>query len=191
MHLGLDFVPDVAPATHLDTPMGIGLAVMSKLDPSAAPEGHATMTIITLVSHDEAKGWFSGEEGGDDWKAWRRSKEYETRKQQLGDAMIAAAETIIPGLAQHIVYRTDASPVTYARYDLANAGSIYGVARAGRLKGAKAPLRNLVIAGGGNAGAGVEAVVISGAEAAEALLPGLLARQPAPAEQPQPELAVA
>ncbi|MGY3448738.1 phytoene desaturase family protein [Bradyrhizobium sp. USDA 4353] len=191
VHLGLDFVPDVAPATHLDTPMGIGLAVMSKLDPSAAPEGHATMTIITLIPHDEAKAWFAGEEGGDDWKAWRRSKDYETRKQQLGDAMIAAAETIIPGLSQHIVYRTDASPVTYARYDLASAGSIYGVARAGRLKGAKAPLPNLVIAGGGNAGAGVEAVVISGAEAAEALLPGLLARQPAPAAQPQPALAVA
>ncbi|GLH81287.1 hypothetical protein SSBR45G_61960 [Bradyrhizobium sp. SSBR45G] len=190
VHLGLDVVPDVAPATHLDTPMGIGLAVMSKLDPSAAPEGHATMTIITLVSHEQAKGWFSGE-GGDDWKAWRRSPDYEARKQALGDAMIAAAETVIPGLSQHIVYRTDASPVTYARYDLASCGSIYGVARADRLKGAKAPLRNLVIAGGGNAGAGVEAVVISGAEAAEALLPGLLARRPAAVERSQPELALA
>ncbi|NPV20429.1 phytoene desaturase family protein [Bradyrhizobium aeschynomenes] len=190
VHLGLDIVPDIAPATHLDTPMGIGLAVMSKLDPSAAPEGHATMTIITLVPHDEAKGWFQAE-GGDDWKAWRRSKDYEARKQQLGDAMVAAAETVIPGLSQHIVYRTDASPVTYARYDLASAGSIYGVARSGRLKGAKAPLRNLVIAGGGNAGAGVEAVVISGAEAAEALVPGLLSRKPMAAVKPQPELAVA
>jgi hypothetical protein len=51
------------------------------------------------------------------------------------------------------------------------------MSRAGRLKGSKSPLRNLVIAGGGNVGAGVEAVVISGAEAAEALLPGLLARR--------------
>ncbi|CCE00597.1 NAD(P)/FAD-dependent oxidoreductase [Bradyrhizobium sp. STM 3809] len=191
VHLGLDIVPDISPATHLDAPMGVGLAVMSKLDPSAAPAGHATMTIITLVPHEQAKGWFP-EEGGDDWKAWRRSPDYEVRKQQLGDAMVAAAETVIPGLSQHIVYRTDASPVTYARYDLASAGSIYGVGRSGRLKGAKTPLRNLVIAGGGNAGAGVEAVVISGAEAAEALVPGLLAsRKPARAEQPQPELALA
>ncbi|BAM92949.1 putative phytoene dehydrogenase and related proteins [Bradyrhizobium oligotrophicum S58] len=190
VHVGLDFVPDIAPATHLDTPMGIGLAVMSKLDPSAAPEGHSTMTIITIVPNDDAKDWFP-QQGGGDWKEWRRSQDYETRKQQLGDAMIAAAETIIPGLSQHIVYRTDASPVTYARYDLASAGAIYGVARAGRLKGAKAPLRNLVIAGGGNSGAGVEAVVISGAEAAEALRPGLLSRKPVPAEKPQPELAMA
>jgi hypothetical protein len=48
---------------------------------------------------------------------------------------------------------------------------------AARLKGAKSPVRNLVVAGAGNAGAGVEAVVISGAEAAEALVPGLLARR--------------
>ena len=33
--------------------------------------------------------------------------------------------------------------------------------------------------GGGNVGAGVEAVVISGANAAEALVPGLLSREPA------------
>jgi all-trans-retinol 13,14-reductase len=37
-------------------------------------------------------------------------------------------------------------------------------------------IRNLVIAGSGNAGAGVEAVLISGAEAAEALRPGLLTK---------------
>lgn len=191
VHLGLDVVPEIAPATHLDAPMGVGLAVMSKLDPSAAPEGHATMTIISLLTHEEAKAWFP-DEGGDDWKNWRRSQSYDARKQQLGDAMVAAAETIIPGLSQHIVYRTDASPVTYARYDLAKAGSIYGVARAGRLKGAKAPVRDLVIAGGGNAGAGVEAVVISGAEAAEALVPGLLARKQAmPTQRPTPVLAIA
>jgi phytoene dehydrogenase-like protein len=176
VHLGLDCVPDLKPATHLDRPMGVGLAVMSKLDPTAAPDGHATMTLISIVPHQTAKAWFP-EQGRDDWKEWRRSEAYEARKQALGDRMIAAAETIIPNLTKHIVYRTDASPVTYARYDWASAGAIYGMSRAGRLKGSKSPLRNLVIAGGGNVGAGVEAVVISGAEAAEALLPGLLARR--------------
>jgi len=176
VHLGLDFVPDLKPATHLDQPMGLGLAVMSKLDPTAAPKGHATMTLISIVPYQTAKQWFP-EQGHDEWKEWRRSQDYETRKQTLGDQMIAAAATIVPDLAKHIVYRTDASPVTYARYDWASAGAIYGVSRSGRLQGSKSPLRNLVIAGGGNAGAGVEAVVISGAEAAEALLPGLLARK--------------
>jgi hypothetical protein len=97
-------------------------------------------------------------------------------------------------LSGHIVYRTDASPVTYARYDWASAGSIYGVSRQGRLKGSRSPLRNLVIAGGGNAGAGVEAVLISGAEAAEALVPGIPSSRQvriagAPAETGSPEAA--
>jgi len=177
VHLGLDIDPDIRPAVHLDAPMGVGLALMSKLDPAAVPPGHATLTLISLVPHARAREWFPDQPSQDssqDWKDWRRSDAYEERKHKLGDEMIAAAETVIPGLSQHIVYRTDASPVTYARYDWASAGAIYGVSRQGRLNGSKSPLRNLVIAGGVNAGAGVEAVVISGAEAAEALVPGLL-----------------
>jgi phytoene dehydrogenase-like protein len=175
VHLGLDFVPDILPATHVSAPMGVGLALMSKLDPSAAPAGHATLTLISIMPHETAKGWFP-DKGSEDWKDWRRSVEYEARKKKLGDEMIAAAETVIPGLSQHIVYRTDASPVTYARYDWASSGAIYGISREGRLKGSMSPVRNLVIAGGGNVGAGVEAVVISGAAAAEVLVPGLLSR---------------
>ncbi len=174
VHLGIDFVPAIRPATHVPAPAHVGIAMMSKLDPSAAPEGHSTLTLISLVPFEEAQPWFPESEAGD-WKAWRRSGGYEQRKKEIGDRMIAAAETVIPGLSQHIVYRTDASPVTYARYDWASAGAIYGISGEGRLKGSKSPVRGLVIAGGGNAGAGVEAVVISGAEAAEALLPGTLA----------------
>ncbi len=58
----------------------------------------------------------------------------------------------------------------------------------GRLKGSKSPVPGLVIAGGGNAGAGVEAVVISGARAADALLPGVLAHGSAPATKRAPVL---
>lgn len=184
VHLGLDFSPDLAPAVHVDAPMGVGLAMMSRLDPSAAPQGHATLALISLVPHERAKNWFPPE-SSENWKEWRRSDPYEERKRKLGDEMIAAAETAIPGLSQHIVYRTDASPVTYARYDWASSGAIYGVSRQGRLKGSKSPVRNLVIAGAGNAGAGVEAVVISGAEAAEALMPGLLRGRIKP-QQPRP-----
>jgi len=177
VHLGLDFEPDILPATHIDTPMSVVLAMMSKLDPSAAPPGHATLTLISIMPNASAEGWFpSLPSPSGDWKEWRRSDDYDARKQQLGDDMIAAAETVIPGLSRHIVYRTVASPVTYARYDWASAGAIYGISPEGRLKGWKSPVRNLVIAGGGNAGAGVEAVLIAGAEAAEALVPGLLSR---------------
>ena len=185
VHLGLDCDPDIQSVAHIDTPMGLGLGMMSKLDPSAAPAGHSTLSLIATVPYAESQDWFPQAQSQDcqskDWKDWRRSSDYEARKQKLGDKMIEAAETVIPGLKNHIVYRADASPVTYARYDWASSGAIYGVSREGRLKGTKSPVRNLVIAGSGNAGAGVEAAVISGAEAAEALLPGLLARREMPA----------
>ncbi len=100
--------------------------------------------------------------------------DYEDRKTAFGDRLIAAAEKVIPGLSSHIVYRTDASPVTYARYDLTSAGSIYGMSKPARLKGAKSPVPGLIIAGSATHGAGVEAAVISGACAANALVPGLL-----------------
>lgn len=180
VQLGVDYTPDIKPATHVHLRgANVGIAAMSLVDPSAAPAGHAILNLIKLVPYKTAKQWFPAEEGGDDWKAWRRSDEYERRKQEFGDAMIEAAEKVLPDLRRRIVYRTDASPVTYARYDWASAGSIYGVSREGRLKGSKSPVKNLVIAGGGNVGAGVEAVVISGANAAEALVPGLLSREPA------------
>ena len=51
--------------------------------------------------------------------------------------------------------------MTYARYDWARAGSIYGPSGKARLRVSKSPVRNLVVAGGGNVGAGVEAVVVS------------------------------
>lgn len=193
VQLGIDYVPDIKPATHVHLPGAhVGIAAMSLVDPSAAPQGHAILNLIRLVPYKVAKDWFPREDGGDDWKTWRRSDEYERRKQELGDEMIAAAEKALPGLRDHIVYRTDASPVTYARYDWASAGSIYGVSREGRLKGSKSPVRNLVIAGGGNVGAGVEAVVISGANAAEALVPGLLSHPPSPrATQARPTHAAA
>ena len=174
VHLGVDYVPDCRPALHL-VDQRIGVEVLTKVDPSAAPAGHSTVGIIKLTTNDEARGWFPAT-GGDDWKALRRSPEYEAEKRALADSMIASAETALPGLAAHIVHRSEASPITYARYDLVSDGAIYGIARSGRLRGAKSPIRNLVVAGAATHGPGVEAVVISGALAAEALVPGLLAR---------------
>jgi phytoene dehydrogenase-like protein len=185
VHLGVDYVPEGRPAIHLHGEHAVGVEILSQLDPTAAPPGHSTIGLIKLMSNVEARAWFP-QKDGDDWKAWRFSSEYEERKCALGDAMIAAAETVLPGLSSHIVYRSEASPVTYARYDLASEGAIYGVSRAGRLDGAKSPVPGLVVAGAATHGPGVEAVVISGACAAEALVPGLLARPAAGAPDASP-----
>jgi phytoene dehydrogenase-like protein len=175
VHLGVDYVPDCRPATLARGDKSVYVEVLSRVDPSAAPAGHSIVGLIKILTHAEAREWFPAE-GGEDWKAWRFSSQYEERKRALGDRMIDAAETVLPGLSAHIVYRSEASPVTYARYDMASAGAVYGVARSARLDGAKSPIPGLVVAGAATHGPGVEAVVISGALAAEALVPGLLSR---------------
>jgi phytoene dehydrogenase-like protein len=92
----------------------------------------------------------------------------------MGDRLIAAAKAVIPDLEERIVYRSEASPLTYQRYSWTQDGSIYGARGAKARIPIKTPIRNLVLAGAATHGPGIEAVVISGAYAAEALAPGTL-----------------
>lgn len=177
VHLGVDFIPDIRPFVSVKGEPNIGITAMSMIDPSAAPPGHSTLTLITLLPQGEARSWFPGDQAGG-WKEWHQSPDYRDRKKELGDKMIAAAEKVIPGLSGHIVYRDEASPVTFTRYDWSSTGSIYGIRRNARLKGARSPVPGLVVAGSATHGPGVEAALISGAYAAEALLPGLLTKPP-------------
>ncbi len=129
-----------------------------------------------MLTHEQARDWFPAEGGeSDEWRDHRRSDDYMRRKEALADQLIAQAEKALPGLREHIVFRCEASPVTYARYDRSSAGALYGVAPQGRLKGSKSPIPGLVVAGAMNFGPGVEAAALSGVWAAEALVPGLVA----------------
>ncbi len=167
VHLGVDFVPDIRPVVYATGGPDVGITAMSLLDRQAAPAGHSTLTLISLLPRAKAQGWFAGSP---------KEENYNARKKQAGDALIAEAEKIIPGLSSHIVYRDEASPQTFCRYDWSSEGSIYGVRQKDRLKGAKSPISGLVMAGSSTHGPGVEAAMISGAAAANALLPGLLAK---------------
>lgn len=179
VHLGVDFVPDIRPVVYLRGEQRIGITAMSLIDPSAAPEGHSTLTLIRLLPQEEARSWFPG---AGTLNEWRQSSDYHDRKKEFGDQLIAAAEKIIPGLSDHIVYRDEASPITFTRYDWSSTGSIYGVRQEARLKGVKSPIPGLVVAGSAAQGPGIEATLISGAFAADALLPGLLAKPPSEPE---------
>lgn len=157
--LGVECVPDIAPITIVhDDGGGFAVAVPSKVNPSLAPVGHASVSIVTLVP------------SADPWD--RRAPGYTARKRSDGDALIARAERVIPGLARRIVYRQDGSPATCARYAWTTGGAIYGPAAGAWRPPAKSPVEGLVLAGAGVfPGAGVEAVVISGTLAADALCP--------------------
>jgi phytoene dehydrogenase-like protein len=129
--------------------------VPSKVDATLAPRGHAAMTLIKLVSQDEAASWD------------RKAKGYNQRKHAYAEAMIAEAEKVIPNLSKHIMYRQEASPRTFERYAWTTDGSIYGSTWDSHHPPLKSPVPNLYLAGASVfPGPGVEAVVISGVLAA-------------------------
>jgi all-trans-retinol 13,14-reductase len=159
--LGVDYVPDIEPLTfYSGEGRGLGIVVTSKADSSLAPSGHASVTLVSLMPSAEATPWS------------RRTPGYSARKRAAGDDLIALAERVLPGLRRHIVYRQDGSPATFARYAWTTAGAIYGPAAGQQRPPCKSPIQGLVLAGSGVfPGAGVEAVVISGTLAANALYP--------------------
>ncbi|MFZ1039721.1 MAG: FAD-dependent oxidoreductase [Anaerolineales bacterium] len=149
--LGVDIVPDIAPITILDD---IGIMIPSKLDSHLAPAGHASVTLLKLLPETDFAKWD------------RKSPGYSQRKHQFADAMIASAEEIIPGLRQHITYRQEGSPTTFARYAWTTNGSIYGPATGQKRLTIKTPVKNLYVTGSGVMGGGVEAAAIAGIHAA-------------------------
>lgn len=161
VYLGVDEVPDLEPITLLSTPDGaLGIAVPSMVDPGLAPPGHASLTLTTLVPARAAAAWDRGAPG------------YLARRRAAGDELIARAESAIPGLREHIVYRQEGSPATFARYAWTTGGSIYGPAVGQWRPPVYSPVPGLALAGAGVfPGAGVEAVVISGTIVADALSP--------------------
>lgn len=177
-HLALRGELDLPPVLHVESGDDeAGLVIPSAVDPQCAPAGYSTMEAIQLVEPDEAKTWFPdhGDGTASDLAAHRRSAAYLERKKQAGDRLLACVRKVVPDVDERIIYRTDATPVTYARYTWTAAGSIYGVKTGDERMPTKMPLRNLVVAGAATHGPGVEAAIISGAYAAEALLPGTLA----------------
>jgi len=190
VHLGVrGGFEDARPIIHVSGAQGdAGIVIPSLVDASAAPSGYSTVEIMRLVGHDEARGW-TGDVEPRQSDALRHAPAYLARKRAIGDALIRAAEQALPGLSERIVYRAEASPVTFQRYDWSSSGAIYGCNGAAQPIGSKSPVSGLLFAGAVTHGAGVEAVMISGANAAEALVPGLL-RASAPAYRSAPSVPV-
>jgi all-trans-retinol 13,14-reductase len=155
--LGVDFTPEVEPIAMTGE---LGIMVPSKVDDSLAPQGHASVTLIKLIPQCEAVNWD------------RQAPGYTARKRAYADEMIAQAEKLIPNLSQHIVYRQGASPPTFERYAWTDSGSIYGPTWDSQRSPLKSLVPGLYLAGSGVfPGPGIEAVVISGTLAADAIYP--------------------
>jgi all-trans-retinol 13,14-reductase len=180
VHLGVrGDPPDLPPIVHLhDATRGGALEIVlpSSVDAAAAPPGYFTVELMRLVPPADSADWFDDASAFDP-ETQRRSAAYQARKALTADQMIDAAEALIPDLRARTVFRREASPVTFRRYGYSTLGAVYGAqgpdGRLGPLP-RRSPVPGLVFAGAAVRGPGVEPAMMSGAEAADALWPGLL-----------------
>lgn len=132
---------------------GVQLAISSSAtDPSAAPEGKSSVTILTLASYRDFPE--------------RGTPEYRELKQKIAQDLVRRAERLVPGLSQHVEVLDAATPKTFERYTLTPEGAIYSFDQSIGVRRPffKTPIRGLYLVGASTfPGAGVEAAVISGA----------------------------
>jgi phytoene dehydrogenase-like protein len=180
VHLGVRGEPPrLPPVVHLHAG-GLGpaleIVLPSLVDAAAAPPGTFTVELMQLVPPEELAGWFDDASAVDP-VTQRGSAAYRARKSALADRLIDAAGALIPDLRARIVFRREASPVTFRRYGYSTLGAVYGARGADGHLGPlprRSPVPGLVFAGAAVSGPGIEPAMIAGAEAADALWPGLI-----------------
>ncbi|MDI1448535.1 NAD(P)/FAD-dependent oxidoreductase [Polyangium sp. 6x1] len=100
---------------------GLFLTVTTLKDPGHAPKGHHTLELFTFVPYEPFESWAG--------TAAERPAGYHDLKERLGDAMIAAAERVIPGLGKNLTFRSVGTPLTNDFYCETHRGSSYGTAK--------------------------------------------------------------
>ena len=127
------------------------VVINSNADPSLAPKGKASVTILTLANYNDFPE--------------RGTKEYLEKKKEFAELLIKKAEKIIPDLSKHIVVQDAATPKTFERYTSMPEGAIYAFDQSINTKRPyfKTPIKGLYLASASTfPGGGIEAVVISG-----------------------------
>jgi prolycopene isomerase len=138
----------------------LSVTVPTLADRSLAPSDQHLLTLTTLVAHDAISNWAMS-------------------KSQLVDEMVVRAQALVSeleGLSDHLIYCEGASPFTMERYTSNSDGAIYGWELSPGQVGAgrpanRTPVAGLYLAGHwAQPGGGVYGVVVSGVEAAAAVL---------------------
>jgi all-trans-retinol 13,14-reductase len=149
--LGVDMDLSGYPTLIKNLDEGYEIVVNSNADPSLAPKGKASVTILTSASYRDFPE--------------RGSAEYLKRKRELSEELVRKAEKLIPGLSERVVVQDAATPKTFERYASMPEGAIYAFDQSieTRRPFFKTPIKGLYLVGASTfPGAGVEAVVISG-----------------------------
>jgi len=149
--LGVDMDLSSYPTLIKNLDEDIDLVINSNADPSLAPRGKSSVTILTGANyHDFPE---------------RGTEEYSKKKREMAEKLIRKAEKVIPGLSRRIIVQDAATPKTFERYTSMPEGALYSFDQSIGTKRPyfKTPIKGLYLAGASTfPGGGIEAVVISG-----------------------------
>ncbi|HIH69784.1 phytoene desaturase family protein [Methermicoccus shengliensis] len=149
--LGVDADLTEYPTIVVDLDDGYYVVINSNADPSLAPKGKASVTILMGANYYDFPE--------------RETKEYLEKKREFAEMLIKKVEKLIPNLSQHIIVQDAATPKTFERYTSMPEGAIYAFDQSidTRRPYFKTPVRGLYLASASTfPGGGIEAVVISG-----------------------------
>jgi len=149
--LGVDMDLSGYPTIINNLDDGYSIVINSNADPTLAPKGKASITILTLASYHDFPD--------------RGTKEYLEKKRKIAEELIMKAEKIIPNLSKHIIVMDAATPKTFERYTSMPEGAIYAFDQSINTKRPyfKTPIKGLYLASASTfPGGGIEAVTISG-----------------------------
>lgn len=142
-----------------------------------APAGYQTLEVMTLMPSGGAL--WGADVNASPWEwGYRHEPRYEAAKAEVERQLVSRVERMFPGIADRIVLRESATPVTHGRYTRATNGTAYGLAATPSQfmqsrPGYRTHLPGLYLCGANTrAGHGVIGALLSGRNASHAILRG-------------------
>jgi len=126
-----------------------------------APHNHHTVEIFTFIDYGVFEKWANS-------PSMKRGEEYEHFKEQMGQRLVKAAESYIPGLSGHMECVEYATPLSNEYWVNAVRGGCYGPEQTpdqvgpGRFSSFTTGIEGLFLVGAGTLGGGIIACVASG-----------------------------
>lgn len=146
---------------------GVSITDYTRVDPGCAPPGHAVVVLTAGALWDHEDTWGTG----GDLTGYQQNPRYLEVKDRVGDALVARADEVLPGLAGAIRIRETSTPLTNARYTRNPGGAIEGYPNSPEFSGsgwlpARTPIANLFLAGAWTNTGGMNPAMASGVAAA-------------------------
>ena len=150
------------------TPPGMFLTATTLKDPSKMHHGHHTCEAFVFVGYEPFQKWAQERSG-------EHSADYEALKEDLAWRLFQSLDQRVPGISQHVVFWSLATPLTNEHYINATQGNLYGIEKSRKQVGpwafpVQSEIDGLLMCGSSTESHGVAGVTGSGLTAARTIL---------------------